>query len=68
MCLRIKEKRDLRSKYWAGDGDECGVDLRFPVCCDDDGAGCHEGDFRAGGDVAIFGGGREHWESLSKSR
>ena len=66
LCMR--EGRDLRSKYRAGDGDECGVDLRFPVGCGDDGAGGQEGDFGTNGDVAVCGGGREHWEGLSKSR
>lgn len=68
MRLCVKERGDLRSEYWAGDGDECGVDLRFPVCGGDDGPGGQEGDFGANGDVAVRGGGREHWESLSKSR
>ena len=68
MCLSVREGRDLRSEYWAGDGDECGVDLRFPVCGRDDGAGGQEGDFGANGDVAVCGGGREHWECLRKSR
>ena len=68
VCLCVREERDLRSEYGAGDGDECGVDLRFPVCGGDDGAGGQEGDFGASGDVAVCGGGLEHWESLSKSR
>ena len=66
MGRRVWE--DLRSEYWAGDGDECGVDLRFPVCGGDDGAGGQEGDFGADRDVAVFGIGCEHWECLSKSR
>ena len=54
----------LRSKDWAGDCDEGSVDLRFPVRSGDDGAGGQEGDFRAGGDVAVAGRGNEHGESL----
>ena len=68
VFLCVREGRDLRSEYWAGDGDECGVDLRFSVCGGDDGARGQEGDFGANSDVAVCGGGREHWESLSKSR
>ena len=68
MRLCVKERGDLRSKYWAGDGDEGGVDLRLSVCGGDDGPRGQEGDFGANGDVAVRGGGRERWESLSKSR
>ena len=59
-------KVNLRSEDRAGNGDEGSVDWRFPVRGGDDGTGGQEGDFGAGGDVAVAGRGNEHGESLWK--
>lgn len=57
-------EKDLRSKNWAGDSDESGIDLRFSIRGADDGAGGQKRDRRAGGDVAVAGRGYEFGESL----
>lgn len=66
--MRNWGRKDLRSKDWAGHGDEGAVDLRFSVGGGDDGAGGEKGDLGAGGDVAVAGGGNELGEGLGESR
>ena len=63
IALR-RQRKDLRSEDWAGDGDESGIDLRLPIRSNDDGTRGQKGDFGAGGDVAVLGRGREHGECL----
>lgn len=55
---------DLRSEDGAGDGDEGAVDLRLAVRGGDDVSRGQEGDFGAGGDVAVGGWGDETGEGL----
>ena len=58
--------KDSRSENGSGDRDEGAVYLRLAVLGGDDVSGRQEGDFGAGGDVAVCGWGDEHGESLRK--
>lgn len=57
---------DLRSENGTGDRDESAVNLRLAVRGGDDVAGGQEGDFGAGGDVAVCGWGDETGECLRR--
>ena len=63
-----EEERHSRSKDGPGDGDESAIELGLAIRGRDDVVRRQEGDFRAGGDIAIGGCRYEHWEGLITDR